>query len=252
MTADPVPTDRLRQPRVSDVVAGILRDRIVDGVLADGSRLPKQDELRREFRVSPASLREALRILETEGLLVVQRGNVGGAVVRTPDVRSLAHSLGLVLRARRITTEDLLEAMQNLEPTAAALAAQDERRGTGVVPRLRRAIDEAAANVGDNAEFRRRGRLFHHELVRRCGNSTLAAMSEALDAAWSARRGDRAVRDAQNPASRRDREDVLAAHEAILHAIEAGDPDRAAMLVRRHAVDTAWVAAGEQVDPPRD
>jgi DNA-binding FadR family transcriptional regulator len=246
MTADPIPTDRLRQPRVAELVAGILRERIVDGVIADGSRLPKQDELRREFRVSGASLREALRILETEGLLTVQRGNVGGAVVRAPDVRSLAQSLGLVLRHRRIATADLVGAMQNLEPTAAALAAQDDGRAAGVVPRLRRAHESAAASVDDEAEFRRWGRLFHHELVLGCGNSTLAAMSEALDLAWSTRQSGRPVETVLSPSTRREREEVLVAHTAILAAVEEGDADRATILVRRHAVDAARVAAGEQ------
>ena len=66
------------------MVAGTLRRRILDGELEDGSWLPKQEDLIDEFGVSKPSMREAMRILETEGLLTVQRGNVGGAVVHTP------------------------------------------------------------------------------------------------------------------------------------------------------------------------
>jgi DNA-binding FadR family transcriptional regulator len=251
MTADPVPAGRLRQPRVADMVAGILRDRIVDGVLADGARLPKQDELRREFGVSWASLREALRILEAEGLLVVQRGNVGGAVVQAPDVRSLAHSLGLVLRARRITTEDLVEAMLTLEPAAASLAAQAADGAAGLLATLRHAHDAAVAALDDPPEFQRWGKSFHHELVRGCGNSTLAAMSEALDGAWRDRRGNRPAEPSPDLSTRADREAVLAEHAEILAAIEGGDADRAANLVRRHAVVAGRVAVEDPQEPPR-
>ena len=61
--------DQLRQPRLAEVVAGVLRERIVNGELGDGDLLPKQDELIEEYRISRPTLREALRILEGEGLL---------------------------------------------------------------------------------------------------------------------------------------------------------------------------------------
>ena len=68
--------------RLAEQVADELRRRILGGELADGSVLPKEDELLLEFPVSKPSLREAMRILEAEGLLRVRRGKLGGAVVR--------------------------------------------------------------------------------------------------------------------------------------------------------------------------
>ena len=85
---------QLRQPRLADMVASVLRERIVNGELADGDLLPKQDELLEEFRISRPSLREALRILESEGLLTVRRGNVGGSVVEAPNAESSAYRTG--------------------------------------------------------------------------------------------------------------------------------------------------------------
>src|SRR4029079_12199745 len=58
---------QLRQPRLAELVAAALRSRILSGRLPDGSMLPKQEELIEEFKVSKPSMREALRILETEG-----------------------------------------------------------------------------------------------------------------------------------------------------------------------------------------
>ena len=85
---------QLRQPRLADMVASVLRDRIVNGELGNGDLLPKQDELLEEFRISRPSLREALRILESEGLLTVRRGNVGGSVVEAPNAESSAYMFG--------------------------------------------------------------------------------------------------------------------------------------------------------------
>lgn len=85
---------QLRQPRLSEIVASELRDRILSGSLGEEGRLPKQDELIAEFGVSPPSVREAMRILETEGLITVLRGNVGGAVARPaphPAARRVPH-----------------------------------------------------------------------------------------------------------------------------------------------------------------
>ncbi len=70
-----------------EVVAGVLRERIVNGELGDGDLLPKQDELIEEYRISRPTLREALRILEGEGLLIVRRGSVGGLGGADADLR---------------------------------------------------------------------------------------------------------------------------------------------------------------------
>src|SRR5258707_617511 len=83
--------------RLDELVADALRDRITGGDLRDGDLLPKQEELLAEFRVSKPSLREALRILETEGLITVRRGNVGGAVVHLPDSDDAGYMIGLIL-----------------------------------------------------------------------------------------------------------------------------------------------------------
>jgi DNA-binding FadR family transcriptional regulator len=69
---------RLSARRTAEIVADELRRQIIDGELSDGDLLPRQDILVEQFNVSLVSLREALRILETEGLVSVRRGNRGG------------------------------------------------------------------------------------------------------------------------------------------------------------------------------
>src|SRR3954470_1673599 len=114
---------QLRQPRLANMVAEELRNRILISDLADGDLLPKQEDLLEEFRVSLPSIREALRILETEGLVTVLRGNTGGAVVRMPSAAKVAYMLALVLQSHSVGVDDVAVALRNLEPTCASLAA---------------------------------------------------------------------------------------------------------------------------------
>ena len=69
-------------------MASRLRNEILSGRLTEGDSLPRQEDLLADFKVSPPAVREALRILETEGLISVRRGNVGGAIVHLPTARA--------------------------------------------------------------------------------------------------------------------------------------------------------------------
>jgi DNA-binding FadR family transcriptional regulator len=251
--------EQLQQPRLADVIAGVLRTRIVEGQLADGSRLPKQDDLLREFRVSRPSLREALRILEAEGLLVVKRGNVGGSVVRAPAASSAAYTFGLVLQSQHALVGDLAEAIRNVEPVAAALCARREDRQTAVIPRLSAAQQATEEAVGDGVHFTRASRQFHEAFVQACGNTTLIVMLGTLEAMWSQQERQWAQR-AQTKGSYPSAEaqgEVIAAHRALLRAIEAGRDEHAARLVQTHLRESQRYTLAEaedsvvQATPPR-
>ena len=98
---------RIRQPRVAEIVASRLRDDILSGRLKEGDVLPSQESLFSEFGVSPPALREAIHILETDGLISVRRGNVGGAVVHLPSAERTAHMISMVLQTRSSTPADV-------------------------------------------------------------------------------------------------------------------------------------------------
>src|ERR1700752_690739 len=94
------PSLRIRQPRVAEIVASRLRDDILSGRLKEGDVLPSQEALLGEFGVSPPAVREAIHILESDGLISVRRGNVGGAVVHRPRPERTAQLISIVLQAR--------------------------------------------------------------------------------------------------------------------------------------------------------
>ena len=86
---------------MAELVADRLRSRILTGDLEDGDLLPKEEELREIYPVSKPSFREAMRILEAQGLITIRRGNVGGAVVHRPTANNVAYTLAMVLANER-------------------------------------------------------------------------------------------------------------------------------------------------------
>ncbi len=227
---------RLRQPRLAEMVADGLRERILSGALGDGDMLPKQDDLLAEFRVSPPSIREALRILETEGLITVQRGNVGGAVVHRPQPSKAAYMLGLVLQSRQATLADVQNAMRHLEPACAAACAQRADRATTILPRLKSNIEQSTGNL-DNAEtYIGLARQFHVELVAGCGNETMSLIVGALESLWSAHVEQLARGPAQHGsfADRAVRVATLRDHERLYRHIADGDAVGAERVAREH------------------
>ncbi|WP_202125312.1 FadR/GntR family transcriptional regulator [Actinomadura physcomitrii] len=236
--ADAPKTQRaqFRQPRVAEVIAGIIRDRIIDGELANGDSLPKQEDLMAEFGISRPTLREALRQLENEGLLTVRRGSIGGSIVEVPTAESAAYTFGLVLQSRRAPISDLANAIEQIEPIAASLCAARDDRDEEVIPLLRANIKEATAAIGDGERFTTLSRRFHEDLVGACGNETLNVMVGALESLWSEQERQWAARvsaEGRYPDEGR-RHRVLEAHSSLVDAIAAGDANTARKIDAGH------------------
>lgn len=227
----------LRHGSRAATVAAMLRERIVDGALADGDKLPKLEALLDEFGVSKPTMRESLRILEAEGLITVQRGKFGGSIVHRPRAQNAAYSVGLILRAEQVALGDLAIALQRLEPSCAALCAERADRATTVVPALEAAQAATVALLDDEApRFMAAAGRFHTQLVDCCGNATMIIVAGALESIWMAHT-ELLVREGGGRApSRADRTRTIAVHEKILDKIRAGDTEGAYRAVHRHLV----------------
>jgi GntR family transcriptional regulator, transcriptional repressor for pyruvate dehydrogenase complex len=227
---------QLRQPRLADIVAKSLRERIISGELTDGSSLPTLDRMVEDFGVSPPSVREALRILENEGLISVRRGNVGGAVVHLPKAPSAAHMLGIILQSSKVSVADLEQALTALEPLCVRLCAERADRMEAVVPALQAVHEVAQANVADPEPFGAAMRQFHRLFAQRCGNETLILMVLALETLWGVQRDTWAYRISNTgEAPNLDvRNHGLREHAAIIEAIKEGQSELAQEQVRDH------------------
>jgi GntR family transcriptional repressor for pyruvate dehydrogenase complex len=234
---------RLGARRTAEIVADELRRQIIDGELTDGDLLPRQ-----ELLVSLVSLREALRILETEGLVSVRRGNRGGAVVHAPAKASAAYMLGLLLQSDTVPLADLGTALQELEPMCATLAARRADRGETLIPKLKEINHSMAEHIEDGAKFTEIGGQFHDEVVRGCGNHTMIAVVGSLETLWTGHLNiwarETAARGEYPSMSKR--RIALTVHTKLTDAIEAGDGERARKLAARHIADTqTYFSAGD-------
>ena len=114
----------IRSPKTAELVAGTLRRMVVDGQLKEGDFLPNEAELMTHFGVSRPTLREAVRVLESERLVEVRRGSRTGARVRVPGPEIVARPAGLLLELSGATIADVLVARSGIEPLAVRLLAE--------------------------------------------------------------------------------------------------------------------------------
>ncbi len=227
---------RIRQPRVAELVASRLREDILTGRLSEGDVLPSQESLFAEFGVSPPAIREAIHLLESDGLISVRRGNVGGAVVHLPSAERTAQMISMVLQTRAATPGDVSEALLHLEPVCAGMCAARADRMTEVVPHLKAAIDAQGAQFDTPARYVPNARVFHEQIVSRCGNEPMILLVGSLELIWSAHESsvwsdDHHPDDPMDPATMRA---ALRDHRRLLAAIADGDSARAARLAAEH------------------
>src|ERR1700728_931907 len=113
----------LREPKMADRVATVLRRMFIRGEITEGTMLPPEAELMERFGVSRPTLREAIRVLESESLITVRRGAKGGARVRPPDREVAARYAAFTLEYRGATVRDVYDARTALEvPSVGKLA----------------------------------------------------------------------------------------------------------------------------------
>jgi len=223
-------------PKVAELVAREIRRRIINGDVVAGDPLPNEAELTTLFGVSRPTLREALRLLESDGLIEVKRGVRGGPRVRTPDVAVTARHAAMLLQMRGTTLEDLIGARMLLEP--AAVRALAKRSSKADVKALREAHQtelDAGDDYGANAHH---ATIFHALLVRLVGNQTLTLLNELLTGIQDMENRtvvDRLSDDEARAVVTKARRE----HEQVIDLIERGAAARAEAAWTRHLTGTA-------------
>jgi GntR family transcriptional regulator, transcriptional repressor for pyruvate dehydrogenase complex len=228
MANSPPAFSLIRPTRASSDVIAQIRAAIFSGRFRPGDRLPTEREMAQQFGVSRVTVRDALRALETSGLIRVKVGGQGGPYVAEPDISLLSDSLGTHLQLRGTTFRELAEARLALETTAARLAA--ERATEEDLAALQSAIQ---GPIRPSADAAATSMDFHTALVMAAHNGALLAMfmatraliQEAFDALH-----------AQQP----DMADAArTAHGELYRAIAARDAERAVRIMREHLYEFA-------------
>ena len=170
---------QLHQPRLADIIAARLRSDILSGRYAEGEVLDIAGGVFADFRVSLPAMREAVRVLENEGLLRTRRGSGGGAVVQLPTPRRIGEVIAMVLQSRRTEPADVGRALGHLEPICASMCAERADRHTSVLPDLRRIIRSQRDELENRSAYMSNARAFHDSIVEHCGSQTMVVAAGA-------------------------------------------------------------------------
>ena len=238
-------------PKMAEIVAEHLRRQIIAGELSEGDPLPPEDQLMQHAGVARTTVREALRILESEGLLIVRRGAGGGARIKTPHVANVARYIGLVLQAQGATLEDVHNARLMLEaPAAGMLASSDDR--AEIVESLRAALADEDAVLGDPVELSRAYGRFHQLIIQLSGSQTFEALTAVSNRLIQAQ-ADRYMSSQGTDALGKAPEAAHRAHRRFVELVAAGAAQDAEELWRKHlAAGDAKLLADSNVNTVLD
>ena len=210
---------------------------IRQGVLQHGARLPSERSLADQFKVSRSSVREAIRSLELQGLVVSRRG--AGTFINTEDLESVVALIATTLSSGGETLPEIFEVRHLLEPQIAAVAAQ--RASPEEIEQLAEILEEQQRQISGGQTGVDADTAFHFALASATHNSALVKVVSAvedilrLSRDYSLQEPGRAQRS-------------LASHRQILDMVLAGDAEGAKQAMEHHltSVEPATLASDQQ------
>jgi GntR family transcriptional repressor for pyruvate dehydrogenase complex len=218
----------IKSTRIYQEIVRQVKGMIAEGRLKSGDQLPPERDLAEKFVVSRTAVREALRALESLGLVEIRPGE--GTFVREVSVESLIEPLALVMLSQREALGELFEARQLIEPALAALAA---RRATPEdVQEMERILEAQAKEVAAGRTGLEQDAQFHSAIGAAAHNRAITRIAHAvMDLLRQSRE------DSLNTPGRPDRSHND--HRRLLAAIRGRDENaaRQAMIDHLEAVE---------------
>ena len=231
----------IKSTRIYEEIVRQIRALIGDGQLKSGDRLPPERDLAERFRVSRTSVREALRALESTGLIEIRPGE--GTFVRQISVESLVEPLALVILTQREAIAELYEARRLLEPPFAALAA---RRATDEdVAELTRILDGQAQEVAAGRTGLAQDAAFHTTIAHAAHNRAITRIVTTLMDLLAQSREESLQTPGRPERSHQD-------HRRILAAIQARDERAAQQAMLDHLAAVEALVMGRARDEGGD
>jgi DNA-binding FadR family transcriptional regulator len=213
----------------ADLLSDQLRKMILRGDYLSGEMLPPERDLVAETGISRGSVREALRVLQTEGLVEITLGRTGGARVTTPKRATLARSVELFVRTNGVALSALLDCRAAVEPMLARLAAINRtEEELASMEELNKSFSEARYEL---VKYRRLNYRWHLAIAQASRNEPLAALMEAILTIGLEATAYETVTTYEN------RLTAIAAHERVMEMLRSGDGDAAASAMEAHLTD---------------
>ncbi|HXA29393.1 MAG TPA: FCD domain-containing protein [Candidatus Angelobacter sp.] len=222
-------TPSKRSEKKSEGLARRILHDVVSRRLRPGTMLAPEAVMLDEYEVGRTTLREALRILEVQGVLSIRPGPGGGPVVAEAGSRSYARTSSLFFQAGGVRLVDVMEARAEMEPVMARLAAENRDQRTAEA--LQRAVAQVEAGAtASAAQFREACRVFLEAVAGAAGQPVLSLFCRALDEVVSERMARFSL-----PVDKRG--EAVAQLAAIGRAIVRGNGAAAERLMRAHIRD---------------
>lgn len=216
--------EEIRVEKRYEALAEQLREKILNGEIAIGEFLPNERELVERSGLSRGSVREALRVLETQGLVSTTIGRNNGRRASQPDANMVSDSLKLFIRGSQVRFPVVLEAVETLEPNLASLAAQ--HHDDTDIPILSNALETLRATTSAK-RFLIANTAWHCAIARATHNQILIAIYDAVSPGLL-------EPHVKGFASKSVRADVIRAASRIEKAILARDAETAHSRMQRH------------------
>ena len=212
--------------RISVGIANQIRTAILDGKLKPGDRLPNERQLAEQFGVSRVTVRDALRALETSGLIEVRVGATGGAFVTAPSTEVVGEGISNMLVLSNVDPDEIAEARLIMEVGTVTLAA--ERADEDDIAALREVCEESERAFAAGEYDTELSRTFHSALAHAAHNRAV----ELVAATFAGPLSMQAVRDREPLEWSHER--TIAEHRALVDAIAARDTERARRVMTEH------------------
>ncbi|WP_433471564.1 FadR/GntR family transcriptional regulator [Saccharomonospora azurea] len=217
----------MARPRLYEQVIERLREYVAHERLRAGDRLPAERDLAQRLGVSRASVKQAIVVLEVQGLVETRHGGGSYLLHDTLDVEPVEQ-----LVARRQRLPDVLDAREAIETKLAELAAA--RRTAEDLDALEAALNHMRAEIDAGRHGTEGDRRFHAAVTAAARSTLLAEFMRSISEQIAESRAE-SLRQPGRPHR------SLRQHQAIFDAISLGDPARAATAMRRHVRTVAKV-----------
>ena len=166
----------IKNTRIYEEIVRQVKALIAEGRLKSGDRLPPERDLAEKFRVSRASVREALRALESMGLIEIRAGE--GTFIKEISVEALIAPLALVILTQREAVAEFFEARKILEPPIAALAAR--RASREEIQEMEHILEEQAKEIAAGKTGVRQDTAFHIAIASAAHNRAVSRIVATL------------------------------------------------------------------------
>ncbi|MBN9580247.1 MAG: FadR family transcriptional regulator [Afipia sp.] len=247
----PTPRTLLRRKR-ADLIVEEIKRWIVAGELRPGDRLPQETQLEELLQSSRGTVREALKVLESQGLIEITRGAKGGARVSNVSYEKTSSALRNFLYFQPLTWSDIYRVREKLEPMMAASVI--DMLTPADIAALRQTVELCKLGITGEVDPRthRIAELeFHSILSQACANPLLRLLCRFINEMLR----DLSISDPRNIIVPKDSNfavDAVRFHSALIDAFEAKDAERVRTLMNQHVHDAGCIVSQREEEVDQD